>query len=162
MLQIIENFLTSIFHNLPDNTMKGGGTKIIIRNKKVPKKIIKINLFANKEVDKPIAEPIVESESEPEVSVKEEPIAKKQSHQILGEPNNLTLGEIYENLDRFNKLGHRKLQVLDKIVIEALDRRKLKLSERKDEVEDLNDMEVIDLEIEYINMIKTKKYPEEI
>jgi len=161
MLQIIENFLTSIFYNFPE--MKGGSdkVKIIIRKKPEEKKIIRIKLSDYVEpkqkiiiTEEPItSEPLI-SESNEIPIVEENPVKEI----VIDRPENLTLGDALEDLERFNVLGSNKLRVLSNITLEALERRKNKLLESKKEIDGVKDLSLIDLEVEYIEIMKTKIY----
>jgi len=161
MLQIIENFLTSIFYNFPE--MKGGSdkVKIIIRKKPEEKKIIRIKLSDYVEpkqkiiiTEEPITtEPLI-SESNEIPIVEENPVKEI----VIDRPENLTLGDALEDLERFNVLGSNKLRVLSNITLEALERRKNKLLESKKEIDGVKDLSLIDLEVEYIEIMKTKIY----
>ena len=161
MLQIIENFLTSIFYNFPE--MKGGSdkVKIIIRKKPEEKKIIRIKLSDYVEpkqkiiiTEEPItSEPLI-SESNEIPIVEENPVKEI----VIDRPENLTLGDALEDLERFNVVGSNKLRVLSNITLEALERRKNKLLESKKEIDGVKDLSLIDLEVEYIEIMKTKIY----
>lgn len=169
MLQIIENFLSSIFYNYPE--MKGGSdkVKIIIRKKPEEKKIIRIKLsdYAENKYEPKQKIIIINKSSEPQnlknyddQIVEENPVKKTIKKIFVEKPDVLTLSEAIENLDRFNVLGSNKLKILNFLTIEALNRRQNKILESKEEIDDVKDLKIIDLEAEYIEILKTKKYLE--
>ena len=162
MLHLIESFLTNIFYNFPE--MEGGGTKIIIKRKPEPKKIIRINLSSLKESNIVSSSTSLETksdvsslETDSDIPIQtEEPV--KNSVKVNEEPTKLILEGLKINLDRFNRLGQKKLNVLSNLTIEGLERRKTRLFERKEDISDEMILKDIELEIEYIEIMKQKKY----
>lgn len=167
MLQVFGDFLTSIFYNYPEkmDNMKGGGlTKIRIIQKSSPKQKIvikqsntsiteKLKNFIKKE--EPVSEETdfeVDNDSEdiPEKEVLEGPLIKA------------SIAEVFDDTNKFELLNNTTKNVIDVLSLEALKRRYNKLLSKKEAVENDKELELINLEIEYIKIVNSSRQIENI
>ena len=183
MLQVFGDFLTSIFYNYPEkmDNMKGGGlTKIRIIQKSSPKQKIvikqsntsikqsntpikqsntsikqsntsiteKLKNFIKKE--EPVSEVDNDSEDIPEKEVLEGPLIKA------------SIAEVFDDTNKFELLNNTTKNVIDVLSLEALKRRYNKLLLKKEAVENDKELELINLEIEYIEIVNSSRQIENI
>jgi hypothetical protein len=167
MLQVFGDFLTSIFYNYPEkmDNMKGGGlTKIRIIQKSSPKQKIvikqsntsiteKLKNFIKKE--EPVSEETdfeVDNDSEdiPEKEVSEGPLIKA------------SIAEVFDDTNKFELLNNTTKNVIDVLSLEALKRRYNKLLSKKETVENGKELELLNLEIEYIEIVNSSRQIENI
>ena len=152
------------------DNMKGGGlTKIRIIQKSSPKqKIIikqsntsiteKLKNFIKKE--EPVSEETElevdntesdnDSEDIPEKEVLEGPLIKA------------SIAEVFDDTNKFELLNNTTKNVIDVLSLEALKRRYNKLLSKKEAVENDKELELINLEIEYIKIVNSSRQIENI
>ena len=161
MLQVIGNFLNSIFNN-QDNDMKGGATKVIIKMKPEKKQILKIKLNPD-DVKIDDLKNFIKKENPKNIIIKETNPIVVEDKPIINTDKPIIVEDkpIVDDLSRFDKLGIQKITVLNKLVLDALERRKERLINLKDSITDENNLELANLEIEYIELMKEKRLKEE-
>lgn len=179
MLQVFGDFLTSIFYNYPEkmDNMKGGGlTKIRIIQKSSPKQkiIIKQSNTSIKQSNTSITEKLknfikkeepVSEETELEVDNTEsdndsEDIPEKEV--LEGPLIKASIAEVFDDTNKFELLNNTTKNVIDVLSLEALKRRYNKLLSKKEAVENDKDLELINLEIEYIKIVNSSRQIENI
>ena len=174
MLQVFGDFLTSIFYNYPEkmDNMKGGGlTKIRIIQKSSPKQkiIIKQSNTSIKKSNTSITEKLknfikkeepVSEETDFEVDNDSEDIPEKEV--LEGPLIKASIAEVFDDTNKFELLNNTTKNVIDVLSLEALKRRYNKLLSKKEAVENDKELELINLEIEYIKIVNSSRQIENI
>jgi len=174
MLQVFGDFLTSIFYNYPEkmDNMKGGGlTKIRIIQKSSPKQkiVIKQSNTSIKQSNTSITEKLknfikkeepVSEETDFEVDNDSEDIPEKEV--LEGPLIKASIAEVFDDTNKFELLNNTTKNVIDVLSLEALKRRYNKLLSKKEAVENDKELELINLEIEYIEIVNSSRQIENI